>query len=314
MELVDNGQSIRQEAFGTVLQSAGGAEIVSNTILFKAADNGARMAKVFTIDATTYPKGINVSSLDRPEGTGIYRFEGQRLVICFSDPAVTERPTEFSSRPGSRHMLMIMERSHDNENLVAGSAASAAAPLSGSRTPSVTMPAPAPDAIQIAAPAPVAKVIQVRPPASEPRVVEVEVARPEPEVIRVQLPAQPAMPLPPTAATARVLTDAEVTTMLRGSWRLNDGIGVLQMHLDPNGTYRSYREVQDPSTFYKVFVNAPVAAGSWSVQNGKLEFQITSSTDPKRVGQILHAVVRSISATDVIFVDPWGRVVKAIRM
>ena len=102
--------------------------------------------------------------------------------------------------------------------------------------------------------------------------------------------------------------------MIRGTWRLNDGAGVLQITFDPNGTYRSYREVKDPSTFYNVFVKAPVASGTWSVQSGGVALRVTSSTDLTRVNQTFHMAIRSISQTDFIFVDFVGRVGKAVRM
>jgi hypothetical protein len=201
-------------------------------------------------------------------------------------------------------MLMVMERVADTESLTAGSPESAA-----------VLPPVAPKVMQVETPAPAAKVI------------EVETA-PAPEVIKVQLPAPPATaPAPPaiaaapqvavpvpSPAAARVLTDAEVTNMLQGVWQLNDGAGVLQMNFDANGTYRSYREVKDPSTFYNVFVKAPVAAGTWSVQNGSLIIYVTSSTDLTRVNHTFQIAVRSISPMDFIFVDPVGRVGKAVRL
>ncbi len=309
VELVEDGQGIRQEAFKSVLQSGGHAQIVSNTIQFTSLTTGAPVAKVFSIDATTYPKAISVSSLDRAEALGIYRFEGERLIVCVADPAVAERPTQFSSRPGSNHMLMVLERDEDHESLTAGSAASAA-----------VLPPVAPKVVQVQAPAPAPKVIQVETPAPPAKVIQVQTA-PEPEVIKVQLPAPPATSPAPlavspvsTSATERVLTDGEVAALLRGSWRLNDGLGVLQMTFDSNGTYRTYREVKDPSTFYNVFVKAPVSSGNWSVQNGAIAFHVTSSTDLTRVNQTFHAAIRSISETDLIFVDFVGRVGKAVRL
>jgi hypothetical protein len=102
--------------------------------------------------------------------------------------------------------------------------------------------------------------------------------------------------------------------MIKGTWRLNDGAGVLQVSFDPNGSYRSYREVAGPDTFNRVFVQTPVASGTWSMQNGSMRLYILSSTDLNRVNQTVFFAVRSISAEDFIFVDPVGRVGKAVRV
>jgi hypothetical protein len=137
---------------------------------------------------------------------------------------------------------------------------------------------------------------------------------PTPATQRINLPAPPPQVPAPTAAAARVLTDAEVTTMLQGTWRLTDGAGVLQVSFTPDGSYRTYREVADPNTFYKVFVQTPVSAGTWTMQNGNMRLQIMSSTDLTRVNQTVFFAVRSITADDFIFVDPVGRVGKAVRL
>ena len=272
-ELIDNGQVISGEAIKAVLPTGGRAQIVSNTIQFTSPTTHARGAKVFSVDPTVYPKTMVISTLNTPEGWGIYKFEGERLIICMSDPAVTPRPTDFSSRPNSNHMLLVMERTATDETVT--SAAKPPAQLASQPLPSSI---PAPGLVEIPTPGP---------PASGPA---------------------------PTAATARVLTDAEVTTMLQGTWRLNDGAGVLQIGFDPNGSYRSYREIPNPNTFYKVFIETPVAAGTWKVRNGQLEFYVTTSTDLNRVNRMFHVAVRSISNTDLIFVDSVGRVGKAVKL
>lgn len=266
-ELVENGQVVSQQSLKTMLESGGRAEIVSNTIQFKTA-TGQKSAKVFSVDPTVHPKSIVISSLAKPEGWGIYRFEGERLVICMSDPAVAQRPTDFASRAGSKHMLMVLERTDGPKRVTD----SVAVPKTNT-TPNTT---------------PAREVVDVGPP--------------------------PAKAPAPTAATARILTDVEVSNLLKGSWRMNDGAGVLQVSFDPNGSYRSYREVQDPSTFYRVFVQTPAAAGTWRVQNGNLVFHVTSSTDLNRVNRTFHVAVRSVSKQDLIFVDSVGRVGKAVRL
>jgi uncharacterized protein (TIGR03067 family) len=65
------------------------------------------------IDPTTKPKKIDLKPTD---GTnkgrvlrGIYEVKVNCRKVCFA-PAGKERPTEFSSKPGSRHVLAIFKR------------------------------------------------------------------------------------------------------------------------------------------------------------------------------------------------------------
>jgi RNA polymerase sigma factor (sigma-70 family) len=41
---------------------------------------------------------------------GIYSLEGNRLTLCLNEAAVGERPTDFATRPGSRQLLLVLER------------------------------------------------------------------------------------------------------------------------------------------------------------------------------------------------------------
>ena len=96
---------------------------------------------------------------------------------------------------------------------------------------------------------------------------------------RSQTPAIPAKPLPkPQPAQAgRVLTDAEVSKMLAGSWRLKDSAGTLFVTFNSNGTFRTVREYQQLSLFHKSFVQTPISSGRWGVKNGTLTAHVTAS-------------------------------------
>jgi hypothetical protein len=127
---------------------------------------------------------------------------------------------------------------------------------------------------------------------------------------------------PPVATVARpvsnpaavVLTDADMRNMLVGSWRMNDGIGVLQFNLQPDGSFQTYREVANASTFHAVFYPTPVSTGTWRVANGQMILVVTSSTLAERVNQTFACPVRSVSATDLIMIDFTGRVVQATKV
>jgi len=109
-ELAEDGKVIPKDAIKEWLPSGGRAEIVDNAIIFKSPHDGKKYVKVFSIDATKYPKGIEISTPKRKDGWGIYRFDEDRLVICLADPDEAERPKEFSAEAGSKRMLMVLKR------------------------------------------------------------------------------------------------------------------------------------------------------------------------------------------------------------
>ena len=110
VELVEDGQVVPKQAIEEWLPSGGKFEIAENAIIFVSPHDGKKHVKLFSLDVTQYPKGIDVSTPDQKHGTGIYQFDGGRLIICFSAPDETKRPTEFAAKAGSKHSLMTLQR------------------------------------------------------------------------------------------------------------------------------------------------------------------------------------------------------------
>jgi uncharacterized protein (TIGR03067 family) len=61
--------------------------------------------KPATIDLTI--TGGNCKGKDQP---GIYKFDGDALIMCFAWPGTTERPTDFTSTAGNRCILVTLKR------------------------------------------------------------------------------------------------------------------------------------------------------------------------------------------------------------
>ena len=101
-ELVDNGRVIPSEAIPGWLPSGGRMEFVDNSIVFTSPKDRQRYARGFSIDATSYPRQINVIDHGQISGHGIYRIEDGRLVVCLSSPKEAPRPSDFSAPEGSR--------------------------------------------------------------------------------------------------------------------------------------------------------------------------------------------------------------------
>jgi uncharacterized protein (TIGR03067 family) len=257
-ELVDNGRVIPAEAIPGWLPSGGRMEFVDNSIFFTSPKDGQRRARVFSIDATSYPKLINVMEGSKYLGYGIYRFDNGRLVVCLSSPSQAARPDDFSAREGSQRLMMVLVRAD-------------------SKPAASTAPA------QVTAPTPI-----------------------------VNLPAPPAAPAA-AQTTAQPLTDAEVGKMLPGTWKINDAYGAFFVTLDKNGIYTTYRESIETSTFQKIFKKLPLSSGTWKLKNGQVVLQCTSAVYADRIYKCFPFTIRSVTPTDLVFVDYAGNVGKAIR-
>jgi uncharacterized protein (TIGR03067 family) len=258
IELVDNGRVIPAEAIPGWLPSGGRMEFVDNAIVFMSPKDGQRHARVFSIDATTYPKLFNVFDGSQISGHGIYRFDDGRLVVCLSSPSETPRPNDFSAREGSRRMMLVLVRADSKASVPATPAQATSA------TPVLNLPPP---------------------------------------------PANPA----PSQLTTKPLTDAEIGKMLPGTWKCNDAYGAFFVTLEKSGVYTTYRESVETSTFQKVFRKLPVSSGTWKLKNGQVVLQCTSAVQADRLYKSFPFTIRSVTPTDLVFVDYAGNVAKAVR-
>ncbi|WP_010581709.1 TIGR03067 domain-containing protein [Schlesneria paludicola] len=110
IELVEDGHVIPPDAIREWLPSGGRFEIIDNSLTYKSPEDGKKHARVFEIDPTQFPKGIDLLSRDKKEVLGIYRFDEGKLVVCLSDAADGAQPTEFSAKKGSKRMLMVLKK------------------------------------------------------------------------------------------------------------------------------------------------------------------------------------------------------------
>ncbi|MCY2965030.1 MAG: TIGR03067 domain-containing protein [Planctomycetota bacterium] len=248
VELVEDGKVIPKSAIEEWLPSGGYFEVADNAIVYKSTEDDKKHVKVFSIDATEYPHQIDISVQKRKAGTGIYKFDDGKLVICLVDPEEGKRPTEFSAKEGTERMLMVLERLGDKN------------------------PKPA-------------RTERANPPKSSEE-----------------------------GAAARILTDAEVTDMLKGTWKYTDSVGALYSVMEEDGTFRVVREVKEFRRFQKMFVQTPISSGTWQVKNGSLRFRCTESVHPDRVGQTMTFDIRSISSKDMIFIDYMGKLGQASKV
>src|SRR5262249_11149401 len=142
VELVDNGRVVPADGISGWLPSGGRIEIIDNSIIFTSPKDGQRHARTFSIDATTYPRQLNVIDDGKTSGQGIYRIDNCRLVVCLSPPTAAPRPADFSARDNSQRVMIVFTRTDGKTTTptTAPTATTSAQPVSA--TTVLNLPAP----------------------------------------------------------------------------------------------------------------------------------------------------------------------------
>jgi uncharacterized protein (TIGR03067 family) len=108
VELVEDGKVIPRQAIPDWLPSGGRIQIEDNAIVIHSITDQKRHVRVFSIDATKYPRSIKITDAHKQETEGIYKFDENKLVVCLSDTG-DKAPTEFSAKEGSGRALLVMQ-------------------------------------------------------------------------------------------------------------------------------------------------------------------------------------------------------------
>lgn len=110
VELVEDGKVVPRGAIEEWLPSGGKFEIEENAVVFVSPHDGKKHVRLFALDQTQNPKGIELQTKSRTDAVGIYRIDGDQVVLCLIDPTDGDRPQEFKSRASSNRILMTLQR------------------------------------------------------------------------------------------------------------------------------------------------------------------------------------------------------------
>jgi uncharacterized protein (TIGR03067 family) len=92
-----------------------GAKLIvkGNTWSIPGSDVGTGQEGTFTVDPTKKPKQTDSTTGGGPDKgktwKGIYELKGDTQKVCLAPPG-KDRPKEFSSEPGSGHLLQVWKR------------------------------------------------------------------------------------------------------------------------------------------------------------------------------------------------------------
>jgi len=276
-----------------VLPGGGILEMVDMTILFKSPIDGHKETRSFRIDPTSYPKKIAIHHRDTTTGAGIYKFDQGKLVVCLSKNT-SQQVNEFTAAAGSHQTLMILEKFEDGQSRpVPGYNASLPA----------TPPRKAESNLANVVAQPPATVAPPTPPTTTASSTSV-----------IKTPASGAAPATNSLVGKPVLTDSQVHNLILGKWRINDQEGSVDIVFGANGKFQTYRYFESVENFQTVFVPTPISSGDWSVTGGRLLAKVSSSTRANQINHVFEPSVRSISASDMILVDHFGRVSRAVKI
>lgn len=103
--MVDNGQNIGPELIRKKFAEDGRVQIGSNFVSFVGPGEGRKRVSVFQVDPAATPSQIDVTSEFDNVLKGIYKFDGDDLVLCLAKHSDVDRPATFDAPAGSDHMM-----------------------------------------------------------------------------------------------------------------------------------------------------------------------------------------------------------------
>lgn len=151
VSIIDNGDKIGAELVRSRM-ARGGLFTISNRIVSHVnPETGETKSTAFLLNPLTSPKQFDLITADDRLLPGIYRFDDDELIVCYTNRHGQGRPTDFASTEGSNRILMRLKVSDapaetratvDRGPAAAPAAESSARPMSEAkmRPASITRP------------------------------------------------------------------------------------------------------------------------------------------------------------------------------
>ncbi|MCZ2343718.1 MAG: TIGR03067 domain-containing protein [Bacteroidales bacterium] len=108
--LIDDGALIPPQSIGDQFVKDARITISGNTLSLSRPGDAEPRKLPFVVNASTTPNTLDLAGADKTGSRGIFLHNGDTLIVCLGGPTSTERPSEFSSKPGSGNVFMTLQR------------------------------------------------------------------------------------------------------------------------------------------------------------------------------------------------------------
>ncbi len=290
VQYIEDGEEIAPDIVRDRLIKDGRFTITRWTIRKLNPRTGEEKTWGYRIDPSTTPSSIVLTNDDNEQVRGIYKFEGDRLVVCLGETPLGSVRREFSSTPGSGEMLLTLR-------------AIATSTLTKEQQAERDLAR----AKQMADDA--------RRRDDDARLREAELKFRETQITPTQSTTTVAAAAPvaaPSAADLQRARDADYRTKLVGTWRHQDGQGYSLTIFRKDGTFISTRYYQKP--LKRMFRDESTRNGTWSVRDGMMVMRILGSENRGELGREMIGKVQSIDDRSAIYTDLLGRIDRATRV
>jgi uncharacterized protein (TIGR03067 family) len=107
-EMVDDGELLNATFIGEKIVKDRRVSIGNRLIKIVNPVTGSERTWSFRLEPKTSPRRLEIVNDHDEQVPGIYRFEGDKLIMCLSSGDKGSPPTEFSAPAGSGHVLLTM--------------------------------------------------------------------------------------------------------------------------------------------------------------------------------------------------------------
>lgn len=108
--LIDDGALIPPQSIGDQFVKDARITITNNTLTLSRPGDAEARKLPFVVNTSTTPNTLDLAGADKTGSRGIFLHNGDTLIVCLGGPTSTERPSEFSSKPGSGNVFMTLQR------------------------------------------------------------------------------------------------------------------------------------------------------------------------------------------------------------
>jgi uncharacterized protein (TIGR03067 family) len=107
--IVDDGQTLGPELIRAKFAQSGRIHVGTRTATRIIPGTGERRVTAIRVDPTQHPAEIDITTRFDEVLKGIYKFNGDRLILCLAKSEEDPKPTDFTAADGSNRSLIELE-------------------------------------------------------------------------------------------------------------------------------------------------------------------------------------------------------------